>query len=420
MKLINKVTRSFFIASLIASITGGVLCYVVFEEILKSEDIERLQNQKTKFIAFVKKNKKLPEAEIDLLFLDRFLVRPIKKTIPTELKDTVFQLKDPIICFKKFKQISFSVKTKEGYYQVKIKKGSLELNNLIIAMQVAFGVLILLFIGILFFGNYYFSRKIWKPFYQTLDVLQTFKATQKESFVFMKSDVLEFQTLQKNLFSLTEQVKRDYQNLKSFTENASHELQTPLAVIASNLELLLQDNNFTEAQMQRINNLIESLGKLSKLNQTLLLLTKIENRQFETIKNLNLSEAIVEKIKLFDVWIQHKNLTLKNQVCPDISIQINDYLLDVLLNNLLGNAIKHNLTSGKLYVELNEHKLIIKNTGNPTKIPTEQLFERFQKDNSASDSMGLGLALVRQICDTYEFKVSYVYENQWHILTIFF
>ncbi|MBK9509878.1 MAG: hypothetical protein IPO04_10625 [Cytophagaceae bacterium] len=93
---------------------------------------------------------------------------------------------------------------------------------------------------------------------------------------------------------MTEQVRREYQSLKSFTENASHEFQTPLAVIGSNLELLLQDNNLTEIQMQQIGSLIESLGKLSKLNQTLLLLTKIENRQFDLAKNINLSEAIFE------------------------------------------------------------------------------------------------------------------------------
>lgn len=418
MKLINKATRSFLIACLIASIAGGVLCYVILKKILEEEDTERLYIQKTKFEDFVKTNGKLPEN--DLPFLDRFWIYPIKNHLPVELKDTVLQTSPHRHGGLEIRQIAFCVKTADGYYQIKIRKALYESEDLIEALLAAFAGLMVLLVAMLFFANYRLSRSIWKPFYQTLDLLQTFKITQKESIIFEKSDISEFQTLQKNLFSLTEQVRREYQSLKSFTENASHEFQTPLAVIGSNLELLLQDNNLTESQMQQIGSLIESLGKLSKLNQTLLLLTKIENRQFEAARNLNLSEAIFEKLNLLDVWIQHKNLVVENHISPNISIQINEYLLDVLLNNLLGNAIKYNLIGGELDIELKERNLIIKNTGNPLIMPTEQLFERFQKDSSTSDSLGLGLALVKQICDTYGFRINYIYENGWHILSVVF
>jgi signal transduction histidine kinase len=418
MKLINKATRSFLIACLIASIAGGVLCYFILKRILAEEDTERLYIQKTKFEDFVKTNGKLPEN--DLPFLDRFWVYPIKNYQPVELKDTVLQTSPHQHNGLEIRQITFCVKTANGYYQIKIRKALYESEDLIEALLAAFAGLMILLVGMLLFANYRLSRSIWKPFYQTLDLLQTFKITQKESIAFEKSDIAEFQTLQKNLFLLTEQVRREYQSLKSFTENASHEFQTPLAVIGSNLELLLQDNNLTESQMQQIGSLIESLGKLSKLNQTLLLLTKIENRQFEAAKKINLSEAIFEKINLLDVWIQHKNLNLENHISPNTSIQINEYLLDILLNNLIGNAIKYNLVGGKLYIELNERNLIIKNTGNPLTMPTEQLFERFQKDSSQTDSLGLGLALVKQICETYEFQITYIYVNGWHILNVVF
>jgi signal transduction histidine kinase len=417
MKLINKATRSFLIACLIASIAGGVLCYYILKRILAEEDTERLYIQKTKFEDFVTTNGKLPDN--DLPFLDKFWIYPIKNALPVELKDTVIQT-SPHHSGLEIRQIAFCVKTADGYYQIKIRKALYESEDLIEALIAAFAGLIILLVGMLLFANYRLSRSIWKPFYKTLDLLQTFKITQKEAIVFENSNILEFQMLQKNLYILTEQVRREYQSLKSFTENASHEFQTPLAVIGSNLELLLQDNNLTESQMQQIGSLIESLGKLSKLNQTLLLLTKIENRQFEAAKNINLSEAIFEKLNLLDVWIQHKNLNLENHVLSNISIKINEYLLDVFLNNLIGNAIKYNLIGGKLYIELNERNLIIKNTGNPLTIPTEQLFERFQKDSSQTDSLGLGLALVKQICDTYEFQITYIYVNGWHILCVVF
>lgn len=417
MTLINKATRSFLIACLIASVVGGVFCYIILKEILEEEDTERLYIQKSKIENFVHNFDKLPENDFPIL--DRFWIYPINAPQSVILKDTVLRSSNQKMGLE-LRQISFSVKTSKGYYQIKIRKALYESEDLIEALLAAFAGLIVLLVGLLFYTNYRLSRSIWKPFYQTLDLLQHFKISQNESIFFEKSNITEFQTLQDNLFSLTEQVRREYQSLKSFTENASHEFQTPLAIIGSNLELLLQDSNLSENQMQQIGSLIESLGKLSKLNQTLLLLTKIENRQFEVAKNINLSEAIIEKLNLLDVWIQHKNLNLENQLLPNISIKINEYLLDVLLNNLLGNAIKYNTIGGTLHVELNERNLNIKNTGNPLSMPSEQLFERFKKNSSASDSMGLGLALVKQICDTYGFRISYIYENRWHTLKIDF
>lgn len=417
MKLITKATRSFMIACLLTSIFGGVMCFFIIKTLLAEEDTERMLIQKEKFEEYVQQTGQLPAN--DLPFLDRFWVEKINTKQPLVIKDTILHFLSPSKDLE-IKQIAFTVKTVEGLFLIKIRKAFYESEDLIEALMAAFLGLILLLAATLLLVNYRLSRSIWRPFYQTLALLQTFKITQKESVLFEKSNISEFQTLQKNLISLTEQVRREYQSLKSFTENASHEFQTPLAVIGSNLELLLQDNNLTESQMQQIGSLIESLGKLSKLNQTLLLLTKIENRQFEVAKNNNLSQVLIEKLALLEVWILHKNLILENHISTNIPIKINEYLLDVLLNNLLSNAIKYNLVGGKINIELIEHKLTVKNTGNPLTIPTEQLFERFQKDNSTSDSLGLGLALVKQICDTYGFRINYVFENGWHRISIDF
>jgi len=181
MTLINKATRSFLIACLIASIVGGILLYVILKKILGEEDTERLYIQKTKFEDFVNINGKLPEN--DLPFLDRFWVFPTEKYIPVELKDTVLQTHSPQRGLE-LRQIAFCVKTSEGYYQIKIRKALYESEDLIEALLAAFAGLIILLVGMLFFVNYRLSRSIWKPFYQTLDLLQTFKITQKESIFF--------------------------------------------------------------------------------------------------------------------------------------------------------------------------------------------------------------------------------------------
>lgn len=417
MKLINKTTRSFLFACLIASVSGGILCYVFLRKVLDDEVTEQLTLQKIKIEKLVEKNGALPDRFLTLL--DSIWIKPSSAPVAVQIKDTTFFAgveHEMLDC----RQISFGIQTTKGYYKVTIRKTLYESDELMGALLIVFTGVMLLLVGLLFFVNYRVSRSIWQPFYKTLDLLQTFKITQKDPLVFNTTDILEFQTLQKNLFSLTEQVKREYQSLKSFTENASHELQTPLAVIGSNLELLLQDNNLTDSQMQQMGSLIEYLGKLSKLNQTLLLLTKIENRQFDTAQSIDFSVCLNEKLNLLDVWIQHKNLQVNTSIQPHVILRINEFLADVLLNNLLSNAIKYNQQEGEIVIELTWNFLLIKNTGMPPTIPTEQLFERFKKDSSHSESMGLGLALVKQICETYNFMVTYLYKNGWHIITISF
>jgi len=215
-------------------------------------------------------------------------------------------------------------------------------------------------------------------------------------------------------------VRSDYQSLKSFTENASHELQTPLSVIGSNLEMLIQDENLTENQLKQISQLIDSLGKVSKLNQTLLLLTKIENRQFATTEKTDLSEVLENKLALLHTWVNHKSIDVKTVILPDVCIHISPYLLEILLNNILGNAIKYNTHNGKLNIHLSDDKLVIENLGAKPDYSTEEMFGRFRKGRSNGDSLGLGLAIVKQICETYQFEISYNYTNDFHSLTIQF
>ncbi len=417
MKLINKTTRSFLFACLIATVIGGILCYIFLRKVLDDEVTEQLLLQKMKIEKQVLRNGQLPDNFLSLI--DSIWIQPASQPIPELIKDTTFYASaehELLDC----RQISFGIQTDKGYFKVNIRKTLYESDELMIALFIVFTGVMLLLVSMLFFVNYRVSRRIWQPFYETLNLLQTFKITQKESLAFHTTDIQEFQTLQKNLSALTEQVRREYQSLKSFTENASHELQTPLAVIGSNLELLLQDNNLTEAQMQQMGYLIEYLGKLSKLNQTLLLLTKIENRQFDTAQSIDFSACLQDKLNLLDVWIQHKNLQVNTSIQPQVTLQINEFLADVLLNNLLSNAIKYNLQEGEIVIELTWNFLLIKNKGVRPTIPTEQLFERFKKDSAHAESMGLGLALVKQICDTYHFEVTYLYKNGWHIVTVNF
>ena len=197
----------------------------------------------------------------------------------------------------------------------------------------------------LYFINRNLSLKIWKPFYNTLDELKEFSHDKIGFKLSSDSQLYEFTELNKVLEKLTEKVISDYQSLKRFTEDASHEIQTPLAVIQSKLETLMQYPDLNKDQAELINSPMYTLLRISKLTQTLLLLTKIANDQFPEKRSINISDLIGEKINMFEDLISGKSLVLDKDIKPECFIDTNFFLAESLVLNLLGNAVKHSINT---------------------------------------------------------------------------
>ena len=252
----------------------------------------------------------------------------------------------------------------------------------------------------------------------------------------------------------------DYQSLKRFTEDASHEIQTPLAVIQSKLETLMQYPDLKKDQAEiiksayvytlRISKLTQTLLlltkiandqfpdkkainmaelinsayvytlRISKLTQTLLLLTKIANDQFPDKKAINMAVLIGEKIKMFEDHILEKSLTLNEDIKPDCFLETNFFLSESLIINLIGNAVKHNIKRGMINIKLDKNHLEISNSGEMLPIPASKLFDRFYKTNKSSDSPGLGLAIVKEICRLNKWEIKYVFEDNLHKVVVNF
>lgn len=417
MTLLSKATRLFLAACLIALAVSGLGGYVFLQKIMDEEATEQLAHEHQQVVNYVEQTGVLPERWFSIS--DSLWAVPMRTIVPTQLFDTTLTNraeKESLM----YRQLSFGIDTQVGYYQVNIRKALYKVHDLTKALLLAFGVLILLLVGILFWVNYSLSRNLWKPFYQTLAKLKTFKISEDEALHFASTEIVEFKTLQKTLEQLTQKVRQDYISLKTFTENASHELQTPLAVIGANLEQLLQATNLTQTQVEQIDSLLDVVRRISKMNQALLLLTKIENRQYDTHERIDFSDLVEDKLNLWEALIQHKGIELTTHIAPHVHIPINPFLADVLLNNLLNNAIKHNFKTGKIEVELTPQTFIVRNTGTPPSLPIEQLWERFSKDSIRNDSVGLGLALVKQICETNQLGYSYTFKDGWHTLKIVF
>ncbi|WP_234567573.1 type IX secretion system histidine kinase PorY [Rhodohalobacter sp. 614A] len=261
------------------------------------------------------------------------------------------------------------------------------------------------------------SGRLFKPFRETLNKIANFKLQKKEYVPAEKTGVKEFNDLNRFVEEMTRKAVSDYKNLKEFAENASHELQTPLAIAKGKLELLTE-TPLTEEQYKYVESLEKSVKKLSRLSESLALLTKIENHEFENNESINLSDVIKESLEAFREFIALNNLTVETEIEDDVHINMHPVLADILWTNLFQNAIRHNVENGKIRIHLEERKLVIANTGEDPEVNPDQLFERFRKAEQSSESIGLGLSIIKRIVDQNHLSIVYTYSDNWHRIEI--
>ncbi len=261
------------------------------------------------------------------------------------------------------------------------------------------------------------------PFKRTMRVIQSFDLKQKEPIHLPVTRTEEFQELNVFLKKMTDKAQEEYRSLKEFTENASHELQTPTAIIRGKLDLLME-SDIRDEQAILIAEMQNALDRLSRIHSSLTLLTKLENQEYTANVSVSISRLAKETITAFEELIQMKELSLLTDIEEKVNIPLHASLADLLLQNLVSNAIRHNIPpaggKGEIRFTVRREGLIIANTGKEPSIPTVELFERFKKGNPGSDSIGIGLAIVRQICDLSNFTIEYKYLSGFHVLAIGF
>ena len=317
------------------------------------------------------------------------------------------------------RELSFQVSIRDKIYEVNISSSiaeGKEVGEYIIGVVIIFLVVIVI---ILFLINRSISASIFSPFYDTLSKIKTWNIKKNETLTFKETDINEFHLLNDTIKDLTQQIKSDYLLMKEFTENVSHEAQTPLSIISTKIELLMQETNYTQKQNELLQQTYQATQRLYKLNQALILLSRIENKQFIETNHVNLNEAINEKLEVLEDFIDAKQIVIKKEYNKNINIEVNEYLLTILLNNLLINAIKYNPeTNGVITITIEDNSFTIENLSTVSKINREYLFERFNK-TATSGSLGLGLSLIKKIVDFYNWQITYSHKDEVHKFKIF-
>jgi signal transduction histidine kinase len=316
-----------------------------------------------------------------------------------------------------FRQLSFQMQCGNSWYEVTIVKPLEGLHHLSrVILIVSLSAIFIIIISSILINRLVLSR-LWRPFYDTIHAISNFKLGSTSSIRFPETTIEEFAFMNESLKQATEKAEKDYHLLKEFTENASHELQTPLSIIRAKLDLLIQDHRLSQEQSEITRSAYGAVKKLSRLSQSLLLLAKIENRQFSNIETIDLNEKIEEKVAQFQELWQNRGISIEYNL-QKADIRANGELIDVLLNNLLSNASNHNVTKGSIGIELIPNRLVVSNTGVNTPLDSNRLYQRFYKGAQHTSRNGLGLSIVKQICEVSSIATGYQFNKDRHIFTL--
>lgn len=416
MKLAAHYNRTNIFITVTVLLAGAIIYFFAINFIARSQLDNDLSEEVAEVVDYVTLNHKLPKqvdfdedqttfiktnsSNIHPRFFDTIYVNPKEKqNEPGRAVETVIKLND------QFYKVIITVSRESTEYLLQF------IGLITLALVAA-----LLFI--LFLANRYFLNGLWKPFYVLLYKIKGFNLSEVNDFKLKGERVDEFVELSTAIDQMSNRIHQDYQHLKHLTDNVSHEMLTPLAVITSKLDTLIQHELLPSEISEQIEDIYIATSRLSRMNQTLLLLARIENKLIADTEQIDLKEFLSDKIKQFNEITAARHI----QVTSDLlarQVIANKHLVDILLNNLISNAIWHNFEHGEVQIILNEHVLIFQNTGQPLAGDEDRIFERFKK-GTKSEGTGLGLALVKNICKFYGWEISYYYKNERHNFKIGF
>ncbi len=416
MKLAAHYNRTNVLITLTLLIIGAVIYFFAINYIARKQLDNDLSEEVGEVVDYISANHKLPK-QVDFDEDQTIFIKTDKKNIEPRFFDTVY-----VNSKEKENEPGRAVETiirlNKSYYRViiTISRESTEYLLQFVGI-ITLGLMISLLL-ILFLANRYFLNGLWKPFHTLLNQIKGFNISEENNFNLTSNRVDEFAELSVAVDSMSKRVHNDYQNLKDLTDNASHEMLTPLAVITSKLDILIQHEQLPPGISEQIEDIYAATRKLSRMNQTLLLLTKIENNLIVGNEPVDLHILLTDKIKQFQELILAKHIVITENLSTK-EVFVSKYLLDILLNNLLSNAIWHNNANGELIITLNEKQMLFQNTGSAVSLNKNNIFERFKK-GSKSEGTGLGLALVENICKFYGWEVKYDFKDKLHSFRIAF
>lgn len=418
-KLLNKTLKTYLIYFVLILIISAPLFYYATKRLYTKEADDTLLLHKKEFLKYTASTLQYT----DIPLWNRFNRNAKIDSVKQATKDTLFfcSYYDTLDAeIEPYRELNFPISIQGKPYTYSERINLVETEDLLKNIAILFFAII----SILLFGLFFITKKLslnlWKPFYKTLQQIESFEIDKTKQLDFAESDVEEFNRLNTSIKKLIEKNTIIYKSQKEFIENAAHELQTPLAVFQAKIDTLIQRSDVTQEQSEILDSLNENVSRLNRLNRNLLLLSKMENDIYSDKQTISLTNYIQKNLNFFTEQAKAKSLIIKMDLQKDFEIKSNPVLAEVLISNLFLNAIKHNIEGGQICIAIQENKLVFSNSGQPSPLNTDKLFKRFSKSNPSEQGTGLGLSIIKKIADINNWTVAYNYENNLHSFSILF
>ncbi len=318
-----------------------------------------------------------------------------------------------------FRYLFFAANTSaDKGYTISILRSLDEKTNLLADIGFYMFILFLSLFLISIVLNYIISRKLWEPFYKTVDVAEKFDIQSDKPLELPETNINEFRQLNAVFSRMTKKIVDDYLSLKEYNENAAHEIRTPLAVIRSKTELLMQKKELTKDSLNIIRSINDATNRLFKLTKSLLLISRIENLYFRDEREISLKKIIEKNILNYREIMQLKKISVEMVAENPAIVKMNETLAEMLISNLFSNAVRYNIDGGFIKCSIRNGFFSISNSGTPLNTDPELLFRRFHKSGNNPQAMGLGLSIVKKIADIYNMGITYTCTGNVHELRL--
>lgn len=417
MKL-SKIYRHYSLVTLlIVLLLGTVSHYFIFRYAIQFSADHTLKAFKNNIEEYIAINDSL--VVVDNPHLNNSIISvqevPLSITLPEYFCDTLIydDFKRELIVYR---MCTFSLKGKNENYLISLAESTLDTEELIMASLFSLLTLFILFFLLYLLVNRWFIRMLWRPFYQILSQIEKIDLSSV-ILVHSPTKIDEFESLYEVVNRMLKKIQQDYQMMKEFSENAAHELQTPLAIAKAKVELL-RDERLSSEQHQKILSIINSaIDRVIRLNRSILLITKIQNDQYPALSEMNITATLLHQLELYQDLIELKELRIKSEIKGDLTVKIHPFLAESMISNIINNAIRYSKSGGTIDIYCDIATIVVTNSYQNI-IPKGDLFDRFTRSVEVRESTGLGLAIVKNICLKIGLNVSITFNEDYFTLTI--
>jgi signal transduction histidine kinase len=306
----------------------------------------------------------------------------------------------------------------DRYYELTVAIPSLEKEDLRSKIMWWIVILYVLLLVAVLAINVFVMNRSFRPLYALLRWIDDFRLGDSVPALENDTNITEFRRLGAAVYDSARRQNEIYEEQSGFIGNASHELQTPIAVCQNRLELLADDPSLGESQLTQIVAVRRTLGQMSRLNRNLLLLSRIDNRQLGVSEDVDVGVLVTRLLEDYSEIYAERGITAELFHKGDFVLRMNETLASILFGNLIKNAFAHTPSGGQIEVTVTKESFEVSNTAAEGSLDESVIFRRFYKGTTAEGSTGLGLALAQSVGRAYDLRIEYSFTDEIHRFTV--